>query len=73
MPGKVVKVLVADGDLVEKGDPLIIVEAMKTEVTLVAPRAGTVQCLDAVEGAMCDAGKPLVEVVPPATEKATSD
>src|SRR6202521_6347198 len=34
MPGKVLKVLVRDGDLVEAGQPLVVIEAMKMETTL---------------------------------------
>jgi 3-methylcrotonyl-CoA carboxylase alpha subunit len=42
MPGKVVAVLVQAGDAVEKGAPLLIMEAMKMEHTIAAPAAGTV-------------------------------
>jgi biotin carboxyl carrier protein len=55
MPGKVVKVLVKEGEPVEPGRPLVVVEAMKMENELVAEIAGTVQKVfvqpgDAVEG-----------------------
>jgi biotin carboxyl carrier protein len=55
MPGKVVKVLVKEGDTVEPGRPLVVVEAMKMENELVAEIAGTVEKVfvqpgDAVEG-----------------------
>jgi biotin carboxyl carrier protein len=55
MPGKVVKVLVKEGDAVEPGKPLVVVEAMKMENELVAEIAGSVQKVfvqpgDAVEG-----------------------
>jgi biotin carboxyl carrier protein len=55
MPGKVVKVLIKEGDAVEPGRPLVVVEAMKMENELVAEKAGTVQKVyvqpgDAVEG-----------------------
>ena len=43
MPGTVTMVLVADGDHVEAGDPVLVVEAMKMEHTLSAPSAGTVR------------------------------
>ena len=43
MPGAVLAVHVADGDAVEKGTPLLVVEAMKMEHTLVAPTAGTAE------------------------------
>ncbi|QKT06418.1 ATP-grasp domain-containing protein [Gordonia sp. X0973] len=42
MPGSVVAVPGTDGDVVAQGDPLVVVEAMKMEHTLRAPRAGTV-------------------------------
>jgi glutaconyl-CoA/methylmalonyl-CoA decarboxylase subunit gamma len=55
MPGKVVKVLVKEGDEVAEGAPVAVVEAMKMENELVAPRSGIVQKVyvqagDAVEG-----------------------
>ena len=43
MPGKIVAVLVAAGDTVEKGKPLLIMEAMKMEHTIAAPHDGKVQ------------------------------
>ncbi|MEO8054060.1 MAG: biotin/lipoyl-containing protein, partial [Acidobacteriota bacterium] len=42
MPGRVSSVRVADGQKVEKGDVLVILEAMKMEHAVRAPRAGTV-------------------------------
>ena len=43
MHGKVLAVLVAEGDKVEKGQRLAIIEAMKMEHALTAPRAGRVR------------------------------
>jgi 3-methylcrotonyl-CoA carboxylase alpha subunit len=43
MPGKIVAVLVAAGDTVEKGTPLLIMEAMKMEHTIAAPHDGEVE------------------------------
>ena len=43
MPGKVIQVLVETGARVEKGAPLVILEAMKMEHTIVAPHAGAVK------------------------------
>jgi 3-methylcrotonyl-CoA carboxylase alpha subunit len=43
MPGKIVAVLVAAGEEVEKGKPLLIMEAMKMEHTIAAPHDGKVQ------------------------------
>ena len=42
MPGTIIAVKITAGDTVEKGDTLLIVEAMKMEYTLVAPRAGLI-------------------------------
>jgi biotin carboxyl carrier protein len=62
MPGKVVAVLVAEGDAVEAGQPLVVIEAMKMESTLAAEVAGHVARVHVVAGAMVDAGAVLVEV-----------
>lgn len=62
MPGKVLEVLVAEGDAVERGQPLLILEAMKMEHTLTAPRAGTVSQLGAEAGAQVSEGAVLVTV-----------
>jgi acetyl/propionyl-CoA carboxylase alpha subunit len=64
MPGKVVKVLVAVGDAVTAGQPLVVVEAMKMETTLVAEIDGRVARVAAEAGAMVDAGAVVVEVAP---------
>jgi biotin carboxyl carrier protein len=55
MPGKVVKILVKEGDNVTEGAPIIVVEAMKMENELLATKTGVVQKVyvalgDAVEG-----------------------
>ena len=42
MPGKVVAVLAHKGQQVEKGAPLLVIEAMKMEHTIVAPKSGRV-------------------------------
>ncbi len=43
MPGRVVKLMVASGDVVKKGQPLLIMEAMKMEHTIVSPRDGVIE------------------------------
>jgi pyruvate carboxylase subunit B len=50
MPGRVVKILVAVGDRVKAGDPLLIVEAMKMESRVPTPIDGTVTAILAAEG-----------------------
>ena len=62
MPGKVVKVLVAAGDTVEAGQPLVVLEAMKMETTLTAEVGGQVSAVRAVAGATIDAGAVLIEI-----------
>jgi acetyl/propionyl-CoA carboxylase alpha subunit len=66
MPGKVVAVLVAVGDAVEPGQPLVVLEAMKMESTLAAEVAGTVAALPVTAGATVGAGDLLVEIAPAA-------
>jgi biotin carboxyl carrier protein len=62
MPGRVVKVLVAPGDLVEAGQGLVVVEAMKMENELRSPRRGRVSLVSVVEGALVEAHSVLVVV-----------
>ena len=62
MPGRVVKVLIKVGDRVERGAPIIIVEAMKMENEMHAPASGTVLKVHVVEGATVDARQLLVEI-----------
>ncbi len=62
MPGKVVAVLVKDGQEVAEGQGLMVVEAMKMENELRAPRAGVVKNLKAKEGAAVDGGAVLCVV-----------
>ena len=62
MPGKVIKVAVAPGDAVEKGDELLVIEAMKMENALRAPRAGRVKSLACKVGEMVNPGVVLLEL-----------
>ena len=59
MPGKVVKVLVAPGDVVAARQGVVVVEAMKMENELRAPRAGTVARINVSEGSSVEAGTVL--------------
>jgi biotin carboxyl carrier protein len=65
MPGKVLKVLVRDGDLVEAGQPLVVIEAMKMETTLAAESAAMVKQVRVEEGQTVDHGAVLIELSPP--------
>ncbi|MEW6512792.1 MAG: acetyl/propionyl/methylcrotonyl-CoA carboxylase subunit alpha [Pseudomonadota bacterium] len=64
MPGKVIALLVAPGARVEKGAPLIVLEAMKMEHTLVAPAAGTVKAFCYAVGEQVADGAELLEFEP---------
>lgn len=60
MPGKVVRLLVAPGDTVTEGQGLVVVEAMKMQNEIKAPRDGKVAEVKAAEGATVAAGEPLL-------------
>jgi acetyl/propionyl-CoA carboxylase alpha subunit len=62
MPGKVVRVLVAEGDEVVKGQAIVVVEAMKMQNELKANRAGKLLSLRAKEGATVAAGELLATI-----------
>ena len=60
IPGRVVAVMVGPDDAVEAGQPLLVVEAMKMQNELRAPRAGTVQRVVAAVGSTIEIGELLV-------------
>ena len=62
MPGKVVRVLAGVGTQVELGQSVIVIEAMKMQNELKAPKNGVVKKINVVEGAAVDAGQALAEV-----------
>ncbi len=64
MPGVVTRVLVAAGDQVTKGQPLLALEAMKMEHLIRAPRDGRIASVAAAAGAMVQGGATLVELEP---------
>ena len=63
MPGKVVRVLVKQGDAVEAGQALLVVEAMKMQNEVKSPKTGTVEKLHVAEGQAVNAGEVLAIVV----------
>ncbi len=65
MPGKVIALLAEAGQRVEKGAPLIVLEAMKMEHTIKAPRAGVVKAFRYEAGDQVSEGAELVELEAP--------
>jgi biotin carboxyl carrier protein len=60
MPGVVLKILAKAGDNVTKGTPLLILEAMKMEHQILAPRDGTIAAVNCREGELVQPGIELV-------------
>ncbi len=60
MPGKVLDVLVQEGQEVEAGAPLVLLEAMKMELRITAPNAGVVRSVSVSAGEIVDQGQELV-------------
>jgi biotin carboxyl carrier protein len=60
MPGLVKAVLVAEGDEVQEGQRLVVLEAMKMENEITTPRQGRVAAVHIAQGATVESGKPLV-------------
>lgn len=63
MPGKILSVHVADGDAVEKGAPLLVMEAMKMEQSLKAPRAGIISDIACAVGDLVGDGAVLLSII----------
>ena len=68
MPGKVVRLLVAAGQAVAAGQPLVIMESMKMETELGAPCDGTVARIAVEAGQVVAQGDLLVAVAPAGTD-----
>ncbi|HEY6337361.1 MAG TPA: biotin/lipoyl-containing protein [Candidatus Sulfotelmatobacter sp.] len=62
MPGKVVRVLVREGDTIEAGGGVLVVEAMKMQNEIKSPKKGTVRKMLATEGIAVNAGDVLAIV-----------
>ena len=62
MPGIIIAASVAKGDLVKRGQPLIIIEAMKMEQVLHAPFDGIVAELKVIKGSRVVEGSLLVRI-----------
>jgi acetyl-CoA/propionyl-CoA carboxylase, biotin carboxylase, biotin carboxyl carrier protein len=64
MQGTIVKLAVSDGDVVEAGDLVVVLEAMKMEQPITAHQAGTVSQLSAEVGSVVAAGAPIATITP---------
>ena len=62
MPGKVVKLLVQEGEEVDEAQGLVIVEAMKMQNAMKSPKAGRVAVIEVSEGGSVAAGETLVVI-----------
>lgn len=62
MPGKVVRILAAEGTHVEAGQGVLVIEAMKMQNEMKSPKAGVVKKILAAEGTTVNAGDALAEI-----------
>ena len=69
IPGKIVTIEVNQGDVVEEGQVILILEAMKMQNEIQAPISGTVVSVNCEEGQSIEANVPLVVVEPDSKEE----
>jgi 3-methylcrotonyl-CoA carboxylase alpha subunit len=68
MPGRVTQLMVGVGDSVRRGEPLMIIEAMKMEHTVAAPADGTVEAVRFAVGDLVEEGAELISLDTSASE-----
>ena len=73
MPGKVLRVLVREGEAVVAGQALVVLEAMKMETALAAESEAVVKRVLVAPGQMVDHGALLIELSPPAANPSTRE
>ena len=61
-PGKILDIMVKEGDKVSDGQPVILLEAMKMENELVAPKGGVVAQIQVEKNTSVDAGQILLTI-----------
>ena len=61
-PAQVMKILVAEGDLVSRGDALLVLEAMKMEFRITAPKDGKIAKLGCAVGEVVERGQLLIDI-----------
>ena len=62
MPGNILKINVAQGQVVKEGDVLIVLEAMKMENEITAPKAGSIAQIAVSKGQVVETGSPLIVI-----------
>ncbi|MBO5891826.1 MAG: biotin/lipoyl-binding protein, partial [Oscillospiraceae bacterium] len=62
MPGTILKVHVQNGQAVKEGDVLVVLEAMKMENEILAPKNGTITQVLVSKGSTVDTGAPMVVI-----------
>ena len=62
MPGRIVAIKVQTGDTVNEGDVLCVLEAMKMENEIMAPKAGKIAAVCTTQGASVNTGDPLISI-----------
>lgn len=73
MPGKVLRVMVAEGEVVASGQGLLVLEAMKMETTIAAESAATVKKIRVGAGDSVDHGQTLIEFSPAPADPSTPE
>ena len=68
-PSVVVSIAVKPGDMVSLGDRLVVLEAMKMEMEVVAPFEGRVRCILTIPNVQVDTGAPLLQIDPSSNEE----
>jgi len=63
MPGKITKVLVSNGQSVDVGEPVILMESMKMEQTIVATKNGKISDINVAEGDTVEVGKIMIKII----------
>ena len=69
MPGRVMQLMVAPGTNVRRGQPLIVIEAMKMEHTVTAPADGVVEAVRFAPGDLVEEGAELITLAPEGREQ----
>ena len=62
MPGKILKVLVSEGQKIKMGEPVIIMESMKMEQTIVSSADGVIESLNVSEGETIEVGSVMLVI-----------